>query len=71
MAEQVYLTVDEVLQIHHELIETYGGAHGLRGKGLLESAVFRTADRVLHHYRRGSSRADGIVSQQSSLPRRQ
>ena len=41
MAERVYLTVGEVLQIHHQLIENYGGAHGLRHKGLLESAVFR------------------------------
>ena len=31
----------EVLQIHHQLIENYGGAHGLRNKGLLESDVFR------------------------------
>jgi len=41
MAERVYLTVGEVLQIHHQLIENYGGAHGLRDKGHLESAVFR------------------------------
>src|ERR1700756_3367472 len=41
MAERVYLTVGEVLQIHHQLIENYGGAHGLRDKGLLKSAVFR------------------------------
>ena len=41
MAERIYLTVGEVLQIHHQLIENYGGAHGLRDKGLLESAVFR------------------------------
>jgi death on curing protein len=41
MAERVYLTVGEVLQIHHQLIENYGGAHGIRDKGLLESAVFR------------------------------
>jgi death on curing protein len=41
MAERVYLTVGEVLQIHHQLVENYGGAHGLRDKGLLESAVFR------------------------------
>jgi len=41
MPESVYLTVAEVLQIHHQLIETYGGTHGLRGKALLESAVFR------------------------------
>ena len=41
MAESVYLTVGEVLQIHHQLIDNYGGTHGVRGKGLLESAVFR------------------------------
>ena len=41
MPESVYLTVAEILQIHHQLIETYGGIHGLRDKALLESAVFR------------------------------
>jgi death-on-curing protein len=41
MAERVYLTVGEVLEIHHQQIDNYGGAHGLRDKGLLESAVFR------------------------------
>jgi death on curing protein len=41
MPESAYLTVGEVLQIHHQLIESYGGAHGLRDKALLESAVFR------------------------------
>jgi death-on-curing protein len=41
MAERVYLTVGEVLQIHHQQIDEYGGAHGLRDQGLLESAVFR------------------------------
>src|ERR1700739_3817477 len=40
MAERVYLTVGEVLQIHHQLIENYGGAHGLRDKGLLEAPLF-------------------------------
>lgn len=41
MAESVYLTVGEVLQIHRQLIDSYGGTHGVRDKGLLESAVFR------------------------------
>jgi death-on-curing protein len=41
MAERVYLTVGEVLQIHHQQIDDYGGSQGLRDKGLLESAVFR------------------------------
>ena len=33
--------VGEVLQIHNQQIDNYGGARGLRDKGLLESAVFR------------------------------
>jgi death-on-curing protein len=41
MAERAYLTVGEVLQIHHQQNDDYGGSHGLRDKGLLESAVFR------------------------------
>ena len=36
-----YLTVAEVLAIHHEMIERFGGAHGVRDMGALESAVFR------------------------------
>src|SRR5438105_11106995 len=41
MQERVYLTVGEVLHMHHQQIEEYGGIHGIRDKGLLESAVFR------------------------------
>ena len=41
MAERVYLTIGEVLEIHLQQIDDYGGAHRLRDKGLLESAVFR------------------------------
>lgn len=41
MAGSVYLTVGEVLQIHYQLTDNYGGTHGVRDKGLLESAVFR------------------------------
>jgi death-on-curing protein len=41
MAERVYLTVAEILAIHHNQIEEYGGAHGLRDQGALEAAVFR------------------------------
>src|SRR5947208_9963636 len=38
---RTYLTVAEVLAIHHLQIEEYGGVHGIRDNGLLESAVFR------------------------------
>src|SRR5438552_18696990 len=41
MAQRVYLTVAEVLAIHHRQIESYGGSHGLRDRGRLEAAVFR------------------------------
>lgn len=41
MAERIYLTVGEVLQIHHQQIDNYGGHHGIRDRALLESAVFR------------------------------
>ena len=41
MAERVYLTVAEVLAIHHRQIEHYGGIQGLRDQGALEAAVFR------------------------------
>jgi death-on-curing protein len=36
-----YLTVVEVLAIHADQIERYGGAPGIRDRGLLESALFR------------------------------
>ena len=41
MAERVYLTVTEVIAIHHHQIEEYGGLHGIRDQGALEAAVFR------------------------------
>jgi len=40
-AERVYLTVAEVVAIHHHQIEEYGGEHGLLNQGALEAAVFR------------------------------
>lgn len=36
-----YLNVADVLAMHHELIERFGGSHGVRDMGALESAVFR------------------------------
>jgi death-on-curing protein len=37
----VYLTLDEVRHIHAELIREFGGANGIRDKGLVESALLR------------------------------
>lgn len=36
-----YLTMAEVLVMHVDQIERYGGGHGVRDPGLLESALFR------------------------------
>ncbi len=34
-----FLTVQEVLDVHQDVIETHGGSFGLRDAGLLDSAV--------------------------------
>ena len=36
-----FLSVDEVLAIQERLIDRFGGVHGIRDRGLLESALFR------------------------------
>lgn len=37
----LFLTLDEVLIIHKNLIDEFGGSHGLRDVTLLESALYR------------------------------
>lgn len=39
MTSVVFLTVDQVVRLHRHSIDRYGGSHGLRDLGLLESAV--------------------------------
>lgn len=41
MAERIYLTVAEALEMHRQLVEEFGGSHGLRDQGGLEAAIFR------------------------------
>ena len=36
-----FLSLDEVLTIQKRLIDRFGGQHGVRDRGLLESALFR------------------------------
>jgi death-on-curing protein len=36
-----YLTVIEVLAMHADLIDRYGGSMGIRDRGLLEAALYR------------------------------
>jgi death-on-curing protein len=37
--EPRFLTLDEVLEMHEQQIDMYGGSHGLRDAGALESAI--------------------------------
>ena len=39
MTDIVFLTVDDVLKLHQHQIDVYGGEHGVRDFGLLESAL--------------------------------
>lgn len=39
MAEPRFLTIEEVIELHVDQIEAFGGMHGIRDAGLLESAV--------------------------------
>ena len=36
-----YLTLDDVLGIHQDSVDSFGGSHGLHDSGALESAVMR------------------------------
>ncbi|MGH9720264.1 MAG: Fic family protein [Bryobacteraceae bacterium] len=39
--DPLFLTLDEVLEIHQQQIERYGGSSGIRDPGGLESAIAR------------------------------
>ena len=41
MKATFYPSLAEVLALHHRLIERFGGAHGVRDLGLLQSALVR------------------------------
>jgi len=43
-----FLTFELVLQIHEEMINAYGGSHGLRERGLIESAIAQGEN--IHYY---------------------
>jgi len=50
--EPVFLELGEILEIHHDQLERYGGSAGIRDMGILQSAVAMPragiADRYLH-----------------------
>ncbi len=37
----IYISLDEVLAIHDDMIERYGGSFGIRDLGLIQSAIAR------------------------------
>jgi death-on-curing protein len=41
MPQRIYLTVAEVIEMQLQLVDEFGGLHGIRDAGLLESAVMR------------------------------
>jgi death on curing protein len=41
MAGHIYPTVAEATEFHKQLIDEFGGTHGLRDKGRLEAAILR------------------------------
>ncbi len=41
MAGYIYLTIAEAIEIHRQLIDEFGGSHGLRDRGALEAAIVR------------------------------
>lgn len=41
----LFLTKEEVLQAHRDVIEEFGGSHGLRDEGALESALAAAENR--------------------------
>lgn len=50
MAEIVFLTLDEVLEIHNDQISRYGGSLGIRDMGLLQSALAMPSMGMGDHY---------------------
>jgi prophage maintenance system killer protein len=44
--EPVFLSLEQVEEIHRDQIDALGGVHGLRDEGALESAVAQTRKRV-------------------------
>jgi len=41
--DPLFLTLDEILSLHEEQIRLFGGSHGVRDTGLLESAMGNAA----------------------------
>jgi hypothetical protein len=47
-AELLFPTIKEVLDLHKQAIEEFGGAHGLRDEAALESAIMAAENRAYY-----------------------
>jgi death-on-curing protein len=48
MSAMLFLRQDELIDIHNKLIEEFGGTHGLRDEGALESALTAVSHRAYY-----------------------
>jgi len=48
MSAMLFLRKDELIEIHKKLIEEFGGTHGLRDEGALESALTAIENRAYY-----------------------
>ena len=61
-----YLTKDEVVVIHNNLIDEFGGLHGIRDNNSLESAVMRPQSGSYEDiYEKASALMEGLASNHS------
>ena len=44
----IFLTVEQALEVHHDQIERFGGAHGLRDEGAFKSALDAAENRAYY-----------------------
>jgi death-on-curing protein len=49
-----FLTLDNILDIHDRLIQTFGGSFGLRDQNLLESALYQPQVKISGQYMHGN-----------------
>lgn len=64
MSETLYLSLDESLTLHSELIRRFGGLAGVRDPGLLESALARPRS---GYYRSLSEQAAALLHSLASI----
>jgi death-on-curing protein len=46
MSGPIWLDIDEVIDVHSEQLAIFGGAEGVRDRGLLESAILRPVNQT-------------------------